>query len=265
MGYIIDISHHQDPAKIDYRKLCSQLDMAIIRVQYGSRVIDKHYKTHIAEIKKHNVPFGVYAWVRGISENDMRVEAQDFYNRAKDLNPLFYVLDVEEKSMNNMRAGINAYVEKLRELTNKKIGVYIGHHVYKEFNIDTSKFDFVWIPRYGLNDGKIHNQKPDFPCDLWQYTDRGRLDGYSGYLDLNTLTGTKPLEFFTGKEAKKVIGDKNNTLDTIKIKLHGKDLEIQGVFKNKTNYIPVRFLENLGYEVGWKDNTVIIDYKKKKD
>ncbi len=204
MGHIIDISHHQDPKKINYTKLCSQLDMAIIRVQYGSRVIDKHYKTHIAEMKKHNVPFGVYAWVRGISENDMRIEAQDFYNRAKDLNPLFYVLDVEEKSMINMRAGINAYVEKLRELTNKKIGVYIGHHVYKEFNIDTSKFDFVWIPRYGPNNGKPHNTKPAFPCDLWQYTDRGKLDGYSGYLDLNMLTGTKPLEFFTGKEVVKV-------------------------------------------------------------
>lgn len=195
---IIDISHHQEPKKIDYKKLCSQLKMAIIRVQYGSRVVDRYYKTHIAQMKKYGVPFGVYAWVRGINKKDMQVEAEDFYNRAKDFDPLFYVLDVEEKSMANMRAGVNAYVEKLRELTDKKIGVYIGHHVYKEFNIDTSKFDFVWIPRYGPNNGKPHNLKPLYPCDLWQYTDRGKLDGYSGYLDLNMLTGTKPLEFFTG-------------------------------------------------------------------
>ena len=257
MGHIIDISHHQDPKKINYTKLCSQLDMAIIRVQYGSRVIDKHYKTHIAEMKKHNVPFGVYAWVRGISENDMRVEAQDFYNRAKDLNPLFYVLDVEEKSMNNMRAGINAYVEKLRELTNKKIGVYIGHHVYKEFNIDTSKFDFVWIPRYGPNNGKPHNTRPAYPCDLWQYTSVGRVDGYDGNLDLNVLTGTKPLEFFTGEK-------KIDELDTIKISLHGRLIETKGIYKDKTNYIPVRFLEKLGYRISWDDKskTVIIEYKE---
>lgn len=199
MGHIIDISHHQDPKKINYTKLCSQLDMAIIRVQYGSRVIDKHYKTHIAEMKKHNVPFGVYAWVRGISENDMRIEAQDFYNRAKDLNPLFYVLDVEEKSMNNMRAGINAYVEKLRTLTNKKIGVYIGHHLYKSFNLDLLKFDFVWIPHYGRNDGTV-NSKPLYPCDLHQYTDKGRLDGYSGYLDLNRIMNGHTIEFFIGEK-----------------------------------------------------------------
>ena len=198
MGYIIDISHHQDPRKIDYSALCKQLVMAIIRVQYGSSLIDRHYKTHIAEIKKRRVPFGVYAWVRGINLKDMEVEAQDFYNRSKDLNPLFYVLDVEEKSMNNMRAGINAYINKLRSLTDKKIGIYIAHHHYKNFNLDTSKADFVWIPHYGANNGKA-NSSPKYPCDLHQYTDKGRLNGYNGNLDLNRLMSGKKLEFFIGK------------------------------------------------------------------
>ena len=197
MGYIIDISHHQNPAKIDYDKLCGQLDMAIIRVQYGSKLIDRYYKTHIAEMKKHNIPFGVYAWVRGVSEKDMQVEAQDFYNRAKACNPAFYALDVEEKSMANMRTGINAYIEKLRSLTDKKIGVYIAHHLYKQFNLDMSKFDAVWIPHYGRNNGQP-NSEPVYPCDIHQYTSKGRLGGYNGNLDLNRLTGSKPLGFFTG-------------------------------------------------------------------
>lgn len=216
MGKIIDISHHQVPRKVDYKKICSQLDMAIVRVQYGSRTIDRHYKTHIAELKKHSVPFGVYAWVRGVSERDMQKEAQDFYDRAKDLNPSFYVLDVEEKSMSNMRAGINVYVDKLRSLTNKKIGVYIAHHKYKEFNLDMSKFDFVWIPHYGRNNGTI-NSKPKYPCDLHQYTDKGRLEGYSGYLDLNRLMNGRTVEFFTGgtKEAPKASNSSKPSKATI--------------------------------------------------
>ena len=41
-------------------------------------------------------------------------------------------------------------------------------------------------------------------CDLHQYTEHGRLPGYSGNLDLNRLMGSKPLEFFTdGKASKK--------------------------------------------------------------
>lgn len=199
MGKIIDISHHQVPSKINYKKLCSQLDMAIVRVQYGSRTIDRHYKTHIAELKKYGVPFGVYAWVRGVNERDMQKEAQDFYDRAKDLDPSFYILDVEERSMQNMRVGINAYADKLRSLTNKKIGIYIGHHLYKSFNLDTSKFNFIWIPHYGVNNGTV-NSKPSYPCDLHQYTDKGKLEGYNGYLDLNRLMNNRTIEFFTGKK-----------------------------------------------------------------
>ncbi|HZK18079.1 MAG TPA: glycoside hydrolase family 25 protein [Clostridia bacterium] len=191
---IIDISEYQNPTKIDYKVLCGQLRMAIIRVQYGSKKIDIHYETHIKEMKKHGVPFGVYAWVRGISETDMAAEAKDFFDRTEDYNPLFYVLDVEEKSMDDMRAGINAYVKALRKHTNRKIGAYIAHHRYTEFNIDTGKFDFIWIPHYGRNDG-TPSSEPSYPCDLHQYTDRGRLEGYDGYLDLSRLTGTRPLEF----------------------------------------------------------------------
>src|SRR5699024_7208850 len=116
MFMIIDISHHQDPNKMDYNELSKQVKWVIIRTQYGSRTIDRHYKTHHKEFKARKVPTAAYAWVRGTSLNDMRVEARDFYNRTKDLNPTFWFLDVEEQSMNNMRAGISAYIDELRRL-----------------------------------------------------------------------------------------------------------------------------------------------------
>lgn len=261
MGYIIDISHHQDPSKMNYDKLAKQVDLVIIRTQYGSSTIDKYYKTHHTEFKKRGIPTAAYAWVRGISLDDMRQEARDFYNRTKEFNPCFWFLDVEEESMKDMRSGVSAYVDELRKLGVTKIGIYVAHHLYKKFNLDLDEVDAVWIPRYGPNNGKMHDMKPNYPCDLWQYTSKGRLDGYSGDLDLNRLTGTKPLSFFTGK---KVIDEKEDKLQTIKISLHGKLIEIKGIYKDNTNYIPVRFLERLGYQVGWDDetNTILIDYKE---
>lgn len=196
---IIDISHHQDPSKINYDKLAKQVKLAIIRTQYGSNTIDRHYKTHHKEFQKRGIPTAAYAWVRGVSVSDMEKEATDFYNRTKEFNPTFWFLDVEEKSMPDMRAGVSAYQKQLRSLGAKKVGVYIAHHLYKTFNLKLSEFDAVWIPRYGKNDGTF-NAKPDFPCDLHQYTEKGKLDGYGGHLDLNRLTGAKPLEYFTGKE-----------------------------------------------------------------
>jgi GH25 family lysozyme M1 (1,4-beta-N-acetylmuramidase) len=200
LGYIIDISHHQDPAKMDYDKLAAQLDLVIIRIQYGSKTIDKYYKTHHTEFQKRGVPRNAYAWVRGINYKDMEVEATDFFNRTKEFEPIVWWLDIEEQSMQDMRGGIKAYVSKLRELGCKKVGAYIAHHLYEKFNIDTNDFDAIWIPRYGPNNGQMHNMKPAYKCDLWQYTSKGRLDGYNGDLDLSVLTGTKPLSFFIGNE-----------------------------------------------------------------
>ena len=196
---IIDISHHQEPAKINYDKLAKQVELAIIRTQYGSRTLDRHYKTHHKEFRKRGVPTACYAWVRGIDVKDMRKEATDFYNRTKEFNPTFWFLDVEEQSMDNMRVGVSAYVDTLRKLGAKKIGIYIAHHLYRQFNLDLSKVDAVWIPHYGKNNGAV-TSKPDFPCDIHQFTERGILNGCTDYLDLNRLTGTKSINFFTNKE-----------------------------------------------------------------
>ena len=95
-----------------------------------------------------------------------------------------------------MRAGVKAYQKKLRALGAKKVGVYIAHHLYRKFNIDLKDFDAVWLPHYGKNDGTV-NSKPSFSCDLHQYTDRGRLRGYNGYLDLNRIVSNKTLSYFT--------------------------------------------------------------------
>lgn len=217
---IIDISHHQLPKNINYDLLAKQVKFVIIRTQYGSRLIDRHYKTHHHEFQKRGIATAAYAWVRGVSRKDMEIEATDFYNRTKQFKPTFWFLDVEEKSMNNMRTGVRAYLKKLRKLGAKKVGVYIGHHLYKSFNIDVRAFDAVWIPHYGRNDGTI-NSKPQFPSDIHQYTDKGKLRGYSGYLDLNRLTSSKSLHYFTNQRSSnsstQIPNDKTSTTNTYKV------------------------------------------------
>src|SRR5690606_41387003 len=118
---IIDISHHQPPSIIDYDKLAKQVDLVIIRTQYGSKTIDRHYKTHHREFQKRGVPTAAYAWVRGVSEADMRKAARDFYNRTKEFNPPIWFLDDEEQSMSNTRQGGHAYADELRTLGAKKV------------------------------------------------------------------------------------------------------------------------------------------------
>lgn len=199
---IIDISEWQPPIKINYDVLAKQIDAVIIRVQYGSNYVDKHYKTHIQEFKKRGIPFAVYAWVRGTSDYDMQVEANDFWNRAKAFNPSFWWLDIEEQSMKDMRSGVESFRRKLKQLGAEKVGCYVANHLYHQFNIDISKFDGVWIPTYGKNNGFYEGSNPTATnvYDIHQYTSEGRLEGYNGALDLNRIV-RKGFDYFFSNQA----------------------------------------------------------------
>lgn len=202
VGKIIDISKHQ--GVIDFAKLKNEVDLVIIRVQYGSRKIDRRYKEYVAECKKYGIPFGHYAYARFVSVEDAKVEAKDFLQRA-DKDAKFLVVDVEEVTTKNpadLVPATQAFIDYLKQAGVQKVGLYTGHSFYKQYGMDKVKADFLWIPRYGKNDG-TPDKKPDFPCDIWQYTDKGKIAGIEGYVDLNMLIGSKPLEYFTGKDTVK--------------------------------------------------------------
>ena len=201
---VLDISEHQVPSAINYDKLAKAIDGAIVRIQFGSNYVDKHYKQHIKEFQKRNVPVAVYAWIRGVSNADMEVEAKDFYERAKEFNPVFWWLDVEEYSMDGMRTGVEKYRAKLKSLGAKKIGVYVANHMYHGLNLDTAKFDGIWIPTYGSNNGQYDgksNPTATWSYDIHQYTSNGRLLGYNGPLDLSRIANSaKGFEYYFGSK-----------------------------------------------------------------
>ncbi|PHD00649.1 N-acetylmuramoyl-L-alanine amidase [Bacillus toyonensis] len=189
MGYIVDISKWN--GNINWDVAAQQLDFVIARVQDGSNYVDPLYKGYVQGMKSRNVPFGNYAFCRFVSINDAKKEAQDFWNRG-DKSATVWVADVEVKTMDDMRAGAQAFIDELRRLGAQKVGLYVGHHMYAPFGMANVKSDFVWIPRYGGN-------KPAYPCDIWQYTETGNVPGI-GKCDLNELIGSKSLEWFTGEK-----------------------------------------------------------------
>ncbi|HDR4494241.1 TPA: GH25 family lysozyme [Bacillus anthracis] len=185
MGYIVDMSKWNGSP--DWDTAAKHLDFVIARVQDGSNYVDPVYKSYVSAMKARNIPFGNYAFCRFVSINDAKKEAQDFWNRG-DKSATVWVADVEVKTMDDMRAGTQAFIDELRRLGAKKVGLYVGHHMYAPFGMANVKSDFVWIPRYGGN-------KPSYPCDIWQYTETGNVPGI-GKCDLNSLIGNKPLSWF---------------------------------------------------------------------
>ncbi|ETT85591.1 GH25 family lysozyme [Bacillus mycoides] len=199
MGHIVDISKWN--GNINWDVAAPQLDFVIARVQDGSNYVDPLYKGYVQEMKVRNISFGNYAFCRFISINDAKKEAQDFWNRG-DKSATVWVADVEVKTMGDMKAGTQAFIDELRRLGAEKVGLYVGHHMYAPFGMASVDCDFVWIPRYG-------GTRPAYPCDVWQYTETGNVPGI-GKCDLNYLVGVKSLVWFTGETEQSIVNDTSN-------------------------------------------------------
>ena len=212
---IIDLSGWQRPSDINYDQLAKNISGAIIRVHSGAQAkkenaathlngIDKSYQRHIEEFQKRNIPVAVYAYVAGNSKKEMEKAAESFYKAASKYKPTYYWLDVEEKTMENMNAGVEAFRAKLASLGAKNIGIYVGTYFLEEHSISTKKFTAIWIPTYGYNDGYYKAApKTDLKYDLHQYTSQGSISGFAHDVDLNQLS---PLKNQT-KTFKKLFGN----------------------------------------------------------
>jgi len=192
---IADLSHYQ--GKIDWSKAAVELAFCILRASVGVNT-DKKYAEYVQGCKENGIPFHAYHYLKATTTEEAVEEAQHFYKAASAAEPLFYVADVEYGKIpaSSARAITSAFISELKRLGAKRTAIYVGHHLFSKFNLATGEVDYLWIPRYGKNSGTPET-RPSYPCDLWQYTSNGKLAGVSGRVDLNQLTGTKPLSYFT--------------------------------------------------------------------
>ncbi len=78
-----------------------------------------------------------------------------------------------------------------------------------------SDADFIWIPRYGLNDGTANlKYQPKYRATCGS-TRASAGWGISGNDDLNILHGDKKLDWFTGKEDAPVVEPVDHPLYSI--------------------------------------------------
>ncbi len=199
-GAIVDISRWNNVSS--WKNLQKNVALVILRcgVTYsashskaGQMEIDSKFEEYAAKCLEKGIPFGVYYYGMASTPEIARREAEKAYSFAKKYNPLFYAYDAEETVLTG--ASIEAFGTRLKELGARKVGCYIANQLYRKYDVDTSKFDFIWIPHYGKNTGEVEST-PDFDCDLHQYSSKGSVPGIGGNVDVNRLMGTKPLSYF---------------------------------------------------------------------
>lgn len=199
-GKIADLSQWQ--GEIDWPVAARELDLCILRAQYGAEREDERYKEYAAGCEDHCIPYAAYSYCTFEDEATAKAEAHAFVERIKGTKPVFLALDLEPGGVEpeNIREAVSAYIAELKALGVKRVAVYIDPNNYKTYNVDTTKADLVWLPSYGSNNGEPATT-PTYDCDLWQYTTNGVLGGVRGRVSLNKLMDESRMAWLRGEDA----------------------------------------------------------------
>lgn len=193
----IDVSKYQ--SGLDWDKIKkSGVSFVIIRIGYrgygaaGNLVKDPMFEEHFTNARNAGLKVGVYFFTQAVNEAEAQEEADGcnwaLNGRMLDY-PIFYDTEASTAPGGTGRAdglGVEdrtkcaiAFCERVKELGYQP-GVYASTTWYRkrvDYNTLRSRYT-IWNAHYGVSSSPIG-------CDLWQGTEKARINGYSGELDAN--------------------------------------------------------------------------------
>lgn len=190
----IDISHHQKG--IDLGAI--GVDFVICKATEGNGYTDEMCDTFYQKAKSLGKKLGVYHFARPDLGNTAEAEADWFIKETLGYHKeAMLVLDWESGDLTNV-AWAKAWLDRVYSKTGVKPVIYMSASVMHGADWSSVvKADYgLWVANYGTNDGTAQESVFDrYPLKywtfyaLWQYTSKGRLNGYNGNLDLNYFSG----------------------------------------------------------------------------
>lgn len=212
----VDISSWQ--GNIDIKALSSQLDFFIFRAYAGSSK-DSKVDRNVNLAIECGKPYGLYIYSYALNTAQAKEEAQRMVNLANSysVKPNFLVIDMEDADGYKSRYGMpsNDTLKQICTVEGEAFEnagyyamVYASSSWFKGKLSGLTRFD-KWVAHWPTSGGKQTGNatSPDGEnannCGIWQYTSQGKLNGYSGNLDLNyaykdfvvkgaTVTPTQP-------------------------------------------------------------------------
>lgn len=193
----IDVSYYQKD--IDWKKVKNAgVDYAIVRVGYrgyktGEIVADNSFTKHIEGALDAGIRVGVYFFTQAVNTKEAQEEADYVIKNIKKYNITYpIVIDTEETSDKKNARSSSSKIDK-KTLTDICIAFCdrvdsagYSSAIYASKNWFYSQLDLERLEKY---DKWLANyaQRPDFPFQfsMWQYDDKGKIDGISGNVDVN--------------------------------------------------------------------------------
>lgn len=195
---LIDLSYHNDPNDdIDFNAIRNETEIDGVILREGYRqTIDKKFLKFVEECKKYGLRiYGVYHFLYPLNAQQAIEEAISCVNNIKKagINPSSIIVfaDYEYDTIKNaQKNGVlltkndcNVFTEAFcAGITNLgyHAGIYTNIDFYKNYYIDVVKNKYpIWLADYSGD--------PDFACIIQQFTNKGKVIGIRGDVDLNWL------------------------------------------------------------------------------
>ena len=174
------------------------VDFVIIKATEGNGYTDVMCDTFYQKAKSLGKKLGVYHFARPDLGNTAEAEADWFIKETLGYHKeAMLVLDWESGDLTNV-AWAKAWLDRVYSKTGVKPVIYMSASVMHSADWSSVvNADYgLWVANYGTNNGTAQESVFDrYPLKywsfyaLWQYTSKGRLNGYNGNLDLNYFSG----------------------------------------------------------------------------
>ena len=222
--FIIDVSEHQ--GAIDWNKVKSHIDGAIIRCGYGDDITtqdDKQYALNLAECERLGIPKGVYLYSYATTETQAKSELAHILRLIMDHTfelPIF--LDCEEPGTEGFAPTACKIICDGIKAAGFTPGVYSSLFWWNTYLTEVTEY-VKWVAQWSsvCTYNGIYS--------LWQYSETGKVDGIGTAVDMNYL--------YDNIEETAAADTVENT-DTANTATSSLDISYQ-VYTDKSGWLPV--------------------------
>lgn len=223
----IDVSVHN--GDIDWNKVKADgIEFAILRAGFGrlEKQKDEKFEQNYAEAKAAGIPVGAYWYSYAMSPEEAELEANVFLKVIKGKQfemPVYF--DLEEKKQfdlgkEKVSAIMRVFLERV-ESAGYFTGLYGSASSLTTHTADDIKSRYtIWLAHW------VNQTNYSSAYAIWQYSEKGKVDGISGNVDLDicykdfpTIIKGKGLNGFGAVKPSPVPDDKTDTTVTATIKI----------------------------------------------
>lgn len=186
----IDVSHYQK--QINWEGVrADSIDFAFMKATEGQDFLDPLFFKNWRNAKANNLIRGAYHFYRPSVSSE--IQAKHFIKVVKlskgDFPPVLDLEVSDNRPKPIIIKGVKNWLEIIENHYGVKPIIYVNRNWYDEIIKDNFSDYTIWMAAYRTSPKP--NLSDNKQWEIWQYTNKGRVKGIKGAVDLNVFYGSK--------------------------------------------------------------------------